>query len=750
MLRISRNAHLALAFLLVVVVLPTQRAQAQLSWETGVVTYVADGDTFDVDLGGTVERIRIIGINAMEIGDCNADAATQRLKELIGGRTVSIGSIDPDVESRGRMARHVFLDGVNIGEQLASEGLVLPFPHPTETTYNSDYIAAADAAQAAEIGIWDSTACGSGPSQSNELRIWVKYDANGDDTTNLNGEWIKIQNRGSSGVSLEGWSVRDSALNIYSFPADASLLAGGTVTVHVGSGTETADTFYWGMTSPIFNNAVGDGAYLIDPDGDIRAFFTYPCHAECTDPLQGSILVTANYNASGDDATNPNGEWVNITNISSAVIDLQGYLLESWPYSYEFDANSKINPGERMRVYIGSGNSARLKKYWGKSKGILDNNGDTVKVTTFDTIDVAAFSYPCDPVCSTPPGLIIDKVVYDAPGDDLANPNGEWIRIKNVGSYSVDFRDWQIYSWPYSLTSNLSRIILPGATLTVYIGEGDNTDSTMYWGKSKGILNNGGDLVELRTPHRDVADCDAWGSSACPGDGVASKLMVTANFNAPGNDLKNPNGEWVNITNTSSSVIDLEGYQIEAFPEVYTLGTNSEIKPGERMRIYIGKGSETRLKKYWGNGAGILRNFGEYVRLRDANGAAVKHFYWPCTPCGPIPDLEIYKVNYNAPGDDTTNPNGEWIVIKNMGFASVDLRDWQIQSPPYQINPTASRIMNPGDTVTIYIGTGTNTSTALYWGKSKGILNNSGDRVLLYTPHRDLADCTAWGTSSCP
>ena len=731
-------------------IVPSHPAAAAVSWETGVVTHIADGDTFDIDLGPKTERIRIIGIQAMEIGECHAAEATARLAQLIDGKTVSIGSEDPSVEMQGRLARHVKLNGVNVGETLAREGLVLAFPHPTETTYNLDYISAADEAQAARIGVWDDDSCGSGPKQSNPLRLWAKYDADGDDNNNVNGEWVRIKNDGGSNISLNGWSVRDSALNIYDFPGGASLPGGETITVYVGSGSNTSTKFYWGMSGPIFNNAVGDGAYLIDSDGDIRAHFTYPCHTECTDPLQGKIEVTANYDASGDDSSNPNGEWVNIANTSGTTVDLHGYLLESWPHSFEFDANAKVHPGERMRVYIGSGTPSRLKKFWGKSGGILNNGGDVVRVHTFDDIDIDVFEYPCTPTCSIPGGLIIDKVVYDAPGDDGSNPNGEWIRIRNVGSSTVDFRDWQVYSWPYSLTSTLSRPIAPGDTLTVYVGSGSNTTSTMYWNKSSGILNNGGDTVELRSPHRDIADCHSWKSGTCGGDSVASKIVVTANYDAAGNDTSNPNGEWVNITNISGSTVDLKGYQIESHPYRYTFDSNSKLYPGERVRVRVGTGSSSRLKKYWGKSKGILNNSGEYVRLRDKSGDAVEHFRWPCNSCGPIPDLIIDKVNYNAPGDDRYNPNGEWIRIKNVGSSSIDLRDWQIQSPPYQTNPTASRVMDPGDTVTIYIGSGTNTSTKIYWGKSKGILNNGGDRVLLYTPHRDIADCVSWGTASCP
>ena len=623
-------ASLAMALLPWVAVPATA---AGVIWQTGLVTHVADGDTFDIDIYGdgtsTPQRVRMIGINAMELGTCNADIATNRLEQMIDGEVISIGAIDLNFELRNRLGRHVKLDdGTNVGVVLAEEGLVLPFPMADETTYNDDYVAAADLAQADGIGIWDTNVCGNGPSQSTPLKMWAKWDADGDDNQNVNGEWIRIKNNGGSSLSLTGWEVRDSALNIYNFPSGSSIGANTYITVYVGSGTNTSTKKYWGNPDPIFDNTVGDGAYLVDSDGDIRAWFTYPCHQQCTDLLQGKLEITANYDASGDDSANPNGEWVNITNISNSTVDLYGYLLESWPYSYEFNNDSKIDPGERMRVYVGSGTSSNLTKYWGKPDGILDNGGDSVRVETFEGVEVAEYAYPCTPVCALPPSLRIDTVVYDAPGDDTANPNGEYIRIKNVGSGTVNFRDWSVYTWPYMITSTASRYLSPGETLTVYIGSGTNTSNVMYWGQPDGILDNGGDEVQLLTPHRDRADCHAYGSKSCAAASTASKLSITVNYDAAGDDTTNPNGEWISVKNISSGDVTLDNYQLESWGYGFTFDGNSTISPNETVKIYIGSGSTSRLTKHWGLSSGILSNGGDYVRIRNTSGSPLKESVW--------------------------------------------------------------------------------------------------------------------------
>ena len=51
---------------------------------------------------------------------------------------------------------------------------------------------------------------------------------------------------------------------------------GGEITVYDGRGDSTESEFYWGLNYPAFENvtrdekAMGDGAYLFDPQGDLR------------------------------------------------------------------------------------------------------------------------------------------------------------------------------------------------------------------------------------------------------------------------------------------------------------------------------------------------------------------------------------------------------------------------------------------------------------------------------------------------
>ncbi len=267
---------------------------------TGKVTFVADGDTLDVDLDGDgrgARRTRITGIQAMEMsryskyrsrrrGDCHAVAATNRLDALVRrarGRA-RLASMDADPRTGTRIRRSLALRiggrWEDAGAILLREGHALWLPNPDEWAWNEGYGALAEAAARAGRNLWDPDSCRVGPDQAAGLRVEVNWDADGNDAQNVNGEWFEITNASGAAVPIGGWWVRDSHLRRYTFPAGAVVPAGGRVRVHVGSGSPDGTRFYWGLSTPAFENTdsapgTGDGGYLFDPDGDLRAWDIY-------------------------------------------------------------------------------------------------------------------------------------------------------------------------------------------------------------------------------------------------------------------------------------------------------------------------------------------------------------------------------------------------------------------------------------------------------------------------------------------
>jgi competence protein ComEC len=96
----------------------------------------------------------------------------------------------------------------------------------------------------------------------------VQFNAPGDDTQNLNGEWVQLKNRGDGPVLMTGWTLSDrTGTEPYRFPAFL-LMPGSTVTVYTGSGVLNDTALFMGRTGPLWGNS-GDLATLKDGDGNI-------------------------------------------------------------------------------------------------------------------------------------------------------------------------------------------------------------------------------------------------------------------------------------------------------------------------------------------------------------------------------------------------------------------------------------------------------------------------------------------------
>lgn len=299
---------LTISLIAAALVVPAASPASAWSSRTARVVAVNDGDTFDVDFNGDGvrdARVRMLGVQAMELtdyvrktGQCHGPEAYRRLRDLILGETVRLTARNPaSVGLKDRIQRFVAVhrDGAwrDVGQTMLAEGHALWFPSYDEYSKNVAYQRAARSAQSRRVGLWDRDLCRSGPDQRMRLKLQVRWDADGADNYNVNGEWIKITNSGSRPANIGGWVVRDSALRErhsptaplrqFRFPTGTVIRPQKAIYLHVGRGTNTEGRFYWDQSDAIFENwenngrNVGDGAYLFDPHGDARFWRMYPC-----------------------------------------------------------------------------------------------------------------------------------------------------------------------------------------------------------------------------------------------------------------------------------------------------------------------------------------------------------------------------------------------------------------------------------------------------------------------------------------
>jgi micrococcal nuclease len=279
--------------------------------EDATLDFVDDGDTIDVHIPGAGNhRIRFTALNATEQsiynsnlakqqGECHALQATYLVTTMIARSNNQVRLVYQNRLTRAgvRFVKdiQVFIRGSwhDLNSLLVSRGYALFLPNSRETAWNREYMFLSQQAAQRRIGLFDTTYCGYGPDQDIPIQVTVHPNAAGNDTVNINGEYVRIYNKGARPLSLDGWWVRDSSTRRYHFPAGTVVQPGDHLTVHVGKGDDTIDTLYWGLDTPIFDNEnaakqIGDGAYLFDPQGDLRAWVFYPCRIAPCDNLPAS------------------------------------------------------------------------------------------------------------------------------------------------------------------------------------------------------------------------------------------------------------------------------------------------------------------------------------------------------------------------------------------------------------------------------------------------------------------------------
>lgn len=243
------------------------------------VMSVTDGDTITVSINGVNERVRLIGINAPEAGECFASQATAELRRLTFARSVTLVADQSNRDSFDRLLRHVFVEDpargtVFVNEAMVEGGFAIANRYEPDTARADELDAAQLLAEANERGLWAEDACGP-PSAVDLVITEVNADAPGDDHANKNGEWVTIRSQ-SGAADLTGFVLKDeSATHRYEFPAGFVLPEGASVRVFTGCGTNSEVNLYWcNARSAVWNNS-GDTAFLLDPNGNVVAQFGY-------------------------------------------------------------------------------------------------------------------------------------------------------------------------------------------------------------------------------------------------------------------------------------------------------------------------------------------------------------------------------------------------------------------------------------------------------------------------------------------
>jgi len=481
-----------------------------------------------------------------------------------------------------------------------------------------------------------------------------------------------------------------------------------------------------------------------------------------------NLKILVHYDANGDDNNNLNDEWVKIRNNSGRSVDISHWWLRDSALNFfRFPASTIIADNGELIIHGGTGTTTNNVFYWGNNEPIFANSGDSAYLHDYldyseeDTETTyspkgnikSSFLYPCLGTCAD---NLKDKISivahYDAKGDDAQNINDEWIRITNISNIDINLQNYLLH---YDLLGSKEYvfhaldILHPNEAMFIHVGVGTDSRLVKYIGRDTPILSNSSGKVWITTYDDIQIDEFAWPCTTGCTDPLSSKIQIRVNYDALGSDLANPNGEWVSIVNISNEDINLKDYLLNydaKGSQSYFFNSNTILHENEALYLYMGVGTDSRLVKYVGRDSGILANSGGKAWLTRLDGLTVSEFSWPCvTNCHYDAPLEIINVNYDAQGNDATNPNGEWITIKNTSGTNINLRNWKLKVRDYHFNFTEDKILQPNNQIKVYMGSGNN---GYYWGFDEGKLNNGGDVVKFLSPQRLLSHCYSWGSEA--
>jgi micrococcal nuclease len=95
----------------------------------------------------------------------------------------------------------------------------------------------------------------------------------------------------------------------------------------------------------------------------------------------GLVVETIHADASGNDNENLNDEYVVFRNAGETPLAIGGWTVtEGAGREYVFPAGTTLAPGATITLHTGSGSDSSTDRFWGQSRAVWNNDGDTVTV----------------------------------------------------------------------------------------------------------------------------------------------------------------------------------------------------------------------------------------------------------------------------------------------------------------------------------------------------------------------------------
>lgn len=98
-----------------------------------------------------------------------------------------------------------------------------------------------------------------------------------------------------------------------------------------------------------------------------------------------------------------------------------------------------------------------------------------------------------------------------------------------------------------------------------------------------------------------------------------------------------------------------------------------------------------------------------------------------------LSDLGMVSIDifYDAPGNDNENPEGEYVILENIGSNVLDTAGWTVKDSGTNIYRFRSYKFYPGSRIILYSGRGKDSEGIFYWNSRGPVWNNDFDTLYL-------------------
>jgi micrococcal nuclease len=119
--------------------------------EFAIVSRVIDGDTIELLSG---EKVRYIGIDTPEIGQCYSQEATDKNRELVEWKEVRLEKDISETDIYHRLLRYVYVDELFVNAELVRLGYARAYSYPPDVKYATFFLELEQEAKDAGRGLW--------------------------------------------------------------------------------------------------------------------------------------------------------------------------------------------------------------------------------------------------------------------------------------------------------------------------------------------------------------------------------------------------------------------------------------------------------------------------------------------------------------------------------------------------------------------------------------------------------------------